>query len=68
MDWKRYSAAVLLFSLVGFVFVYLLQRIQGMLPLNPADMGAVETEAGLQYRRQLRHQHQLAGLRRRSDA
>ncbi len=42
MDWKRYSAAVLLFSLVGFVFAYLLQRMQGMLPLNPANMGAVE--------------------------
>jgi potassium-transporting ATPase potassium-binding subunit len=42
MDWKRYSMAVLLFSLVGFLIVYLLQRVQGSLPLNPAGIGAVE--------------------------
>jgi K+-transporting ATPase ATPase A chain len=42
MDWKRYTAAVLLFSLAGFVVVYALQRLQGMLPLNPAHLGAVE--------------------------
>ncbi|HSB53913.1 MAG TPA: potassium-transporting ATPase subunit KdpA [Gemmatimonadales bacterium] len=42
MDWKRYSAAVLLFSLAGFVVVYALQRLQGALPLNPAHMGPVE--------------------------
>jgi len=42
MDWKRYSAAVLLFSLVGFVVVYALQRLQGLLPLNPAHLGPVE--------------------------
>ncbi len=42
MDWKRYSVAVLLFSFVGFLFAYGLQRLQGMLPLNPAGMGAVE--------------------------
>ncbi len=42
MDWKRYSIAVLLFSVVGFLFAYSLQRIQGVLPLNPAGMGAVE--------------------------
>ena len=42
MDWKRYSIAVLLFSFVGFMFAYALQRIQGVLPLNPAGMPAVE--------------------------
>jgi K+-transporting ATPase ATPase A chain len=40
MDWKVYALAVLLFSVVGFVFLYILQRIQGFLPLNPAGMGA----------------------------
>jgi K+-transporting ATPase ATPase A chain len=42
MDWKRYSFAVLLFSLVGFLIAYALQRLQGVLPLNPAGMGPVE--------------------------
>lgn len=42
MDWKRYSVAVLLFSLVGTLIVYGLQRRQGMLPLNPAGMGPVD--------------------------
>ncbi len=42
MDWKRYSWAVLLFSLVGTVVVYGLQRLQGILPLNPAKMAGVE--------------------------
>jgi K+-transporting ATPase ATPase A chain len=41
MDWKTYSLAMLLFSFVGLIFVYLLQRIQGVLPLNPQNLGAV---------------------------
>ncbi|MEO8635963.1 MAG: potassium-transporting ATPase subunit KdpA [Gemmatimonadales bacterium] len=44
MDWTRYAGAVLLFSFVGFLFVYGLERLQGMLPLNPAGMGAVEAK------------------------
>ena len=44
MDWKRYSVAVLLFSVVGTIVVYALQRLQGMLPLNPAGMGPVEAK------------------------
>ncbi len=41
MTWQRYAIAVLLFSGFGFLAVYLLQRAQGMLPLNPAGMAAV---------------------------
>ena len=41
MGWLRYAAAVLLFSGVSFVAVYLLQRAQGVLPLNPAAMAGV---------------------------
>lgn len=47
MDWKVYAMAVLLFSLVGFVFLYLLQRIQTFLPLNPTGMGAVSPDSSL---------------------
>ena len=41
MNWRQYALAVLAFSLAGFGAVYLLQRLQGMLPLNPAHLGAV---------------------------
>ena len=33
--WTQYSASVIAFSLMGFLFVYALQRLQGWLPLNP---------------------------------
>jgi K+-transporting ATPase ATPase A chain len=38
--WTQYTAALLTFSIFGFVLVYLLQRAQGMLPLNPQGFGA----------------------------
>jgi len=41
MDWKANAVAMLLFNLVGFVTVYLLQRLQAFLPLNPQDFPAV---------------------------
>jgi K+-transporting ATPase ATPase A chain len=47
MGWKRYTACVLVFSVLGFVAVYALQRAQGVLPLNPANMGAVSPDSSL---------------------
>lgn len=44
MDWKIYAAAVILFSAIGYVFLYLLQRLQGILFLNPMGMGAVSPD------------------------
>jgi K+-transporting ATPase ATPase A chain len=41
MTWKRYTAAVILFSAVGFASLYALQRLQGWLPLNPEGLPAV---------------------------
>jgi potassium-transporting ATPase potassium-binding subunit len=41
MTWRTYAAAVLCFNLLGFLAVYVLQRVQGWLPLNPDGMGAV---------------------------
>jgi K+-transporting ATPase ATPase A chain len=38
MGWRHYALAVLLFSLVGAVAVYALQRLQLWLPLNPQGM------------------------------
>ena len=47
MNWKAYAAAMLVFSLVGIIFFYLLQRLQGILPLNPTGMGAVSPDFSL---------------------
>src|SRR5262245_26106581 len=41
MGWKTYTVAMLLFNFVGLLVVYLLQRLQGVLPLNPDALGAV---------------------------
>jgi K+-transporting ATPase ATPase A chain len=41
MSWKKYTGAVLLFSAAGLLFLYLLQRLQGMLPLNPQKFAGV---------------------------
>jgi K+-transporting ATPase ATPase A chain len=39
MEWKTYATSVLLFSAAGMAFIYLLQRLQGILPLNPRHLG-----------------------------
>jgi potassium-transporting ATPase potassium-binding subunit len=38
--WTQYTASLLAFSIAGFVLTYGLQRFQGLLPLNPAGVGA----------------------------
>src|SRR3954454_11830436 len=38
--WTHYTASLLSFSLFGFLLTYLLQRVQGFLPLNPQGLGA----------------------------
>ena len=43
-DWRAYAAAVLVFSLVGFALLYAIQRLQGFLPINPADQSAVSPD------------------------
>jgi len=45
--WKRYAVAMLLFNLLGLVTVYLIQRAQGWLPLNPQGLGAVPPDGAL---------------------
>src|SRR5205814_5102972 len=41
MSWKTYAVAVLIFNLLGVAVVYVLQRLQQHLPLNPQHIGAV---------------------------
>lgn len=36
MGWKQYALAAVLFSVFGFVILFLLNILQGFLPLNPA--------------------------------
>jgi K+-transporting ATPase ATPase A chain len=40
MGWRRYAVAVLLFNGMGFLAVYALLRLQGVLPLNPQGLAA----------------------------
>lgn len=41
MSWREYALAFLLFHVVGVFFVYGLQRLQGILPLNPKGFAGV---------------------------
>src|SRR5450432_1012422 len=45
MNWKTYALAMLLFNAAGIVFVYVLQRIQASLPLNPQGFSAVSADS-----------------------
>jgi K+-transporting ATPase ATPase A chain len=38
MSWRTYAAAIMAFNAVGFVVVYVLQRTQAWLPLNPQGL------------------------------
>lgn len=44
MSWMRYAVAVLVFNLLGLLAVYALQRLQGMLPLNPGGMAVTSAD------------------------
>ncbi|MBW8878204.1 MAG: potassium-transporting ATPase subunit KdpA [Acidobacteria bacterium] len=45
MDWKGYAFALLLFSVVSLIVLYLQQRVQQWLPLNPQQLGAVTPDS-----------------------
>jgi K+-transporting ATPase ATPase A chain len=40
--WKRYAGSMIIFSAVSLAITYLIIRIQGSLPLNPQQFGAVK--------------------------
>ena len=44
MNWKEYAIGLLLFSFFSFVIVYLIQRLQFFLPLNPQHFKAVSPD------------------------
>ena len=63
MRWTEYAVAMLLFSVVSMLLLYLMQRVQLHLPFNPQKFGGRDAGApGVQYRGFLHHQYQLAGL------
>ena len=43
-DWKQYTFAMLMFSLVGCLFTYAILRSQNLLPLNPQGLAAVSPD------------------------
>ncbi len=45
MSWKNYALAMLTFNTAGFLFLYFLQRLQGILPLNPQGLPAVSPDS-----------------------
>ncbi len=45
MGWKTYAVTMLIFNLAGVLVVYALQRLQGLLPLNPQQLGAVSPDS-----------------------
>jgi len=45
MPWTRYAIAVLLFNALGVVVVYLVQRLQLWLPLNPQSLANVTPDS-----------------------
>lgn len=45
MGWKEYALAMLWFNLLGVLAVYLLQRFQGGLPVNPQGLAGVSPDS-----------------------
>ncbi len=45
MGWKTYALALLVFNGIGVAAVYALQRLQALLPLNPAGLAAVSPDS-----------------------
>jgi K+-transporting ATPase ATPase A chain len=46
-SWRAYARSLLVFSLASVVLLYVLQRVQGLLPLNPDGVGAVGPDLAL---------------------
>ena len=60
--WTGYAAALLAFSFLSVVLLYLLQRLQGLLPLS-LGRGAVDAGDRVQHGDLVRDQHELAVVR-----
>lgn len=47
MSWKSYASALLIFNVLGLLAVFILQELQGFLPLNPQGLGPVRWDTAL---------------------
>ncbi|HXX55590.1 MAG TPA: potassium-transporting ATPase subunit KdpA [Methanoregula sp.] len=47
MDWKMFSVAMMVFSVIGIAVVFVLQMVQQFLPLNPAGVGPAAWDLSL---------------------
>ncbi len=47
MNWKTYTFSVVFFSFINIVFLFLLQLLQGCLPLNPQKLPGVRWDTAL---------------------
>jgi hypothetical protein len=68
MDFKQYARSFVLFGLVGTLLLYAILRLQALIP--PGSQCGVPDDAhharsGVQYRRQLHDDHDVAGVCRR---
>lgn len=45
MHWSEYAGAMLLFSVVSLLLLYVIQRLQGYLPLNPQNFAGVDSRS-----------------------
>jgi len=43
-NWKQYAVSLLLFSLIGLTFTFIILRIQHLLPLNPQGLGPLSPD------------------------
>lgn len=47
MNWKEYAVSMLLFNLLGFIFLFLILILQQLLPLNPEHYKAFSLDLAL---------------------
>jgi K+-transporting ATPase ATPase A chain len=43
-DWREYARSLIIFSLAGLLFTYVVLRLQHFLPLNPQKFGSVQPD------------------------
>jgi K+-transporting ATPase ATPase A chain len=60
--WVEYAVSMLLFSMVGMLVLYAMERLQYFLPIQRSG-----ARPRLQHCRELHHQYELAGVWRRID-
>ena len=60
--WTAYAVGMLLFNVAGLVLLYVILRLQDILPLNPQGLDGAEARPRVQHGGQLHDEHQLADL------